>query len=98
MAVATCQEDSARGGELASKRGEGMNIVSSNMKDLSLQQEKSAISNKRAAAQGQSPENGGCPSKLRPASTDDSFGRGPSHHPPRAALCYDAARDQGPGP
>jgi hypothetical protein len=67
------------------------------MRNLSLQQGKSTSSNKRAAAepaQGQSPEEGGRPNKLRSASTDDSFGRGPSLQPPRAALFYDAARDQ----
>jgi hypothetical protein len=71
------------------------------MKDLSIQQGKSTISNKRAAAEpaiGQSPENGGRPSKFRPADTTSSFGRGPSQHPPRAALQYDEARDPGPQP
>jgi hypothetical protein len=71
--------------------------VSSNMKKLSLQQGKAALSNKRAAAeltQGLSLEEGGRPNKLRSASTEDSLGRGPSLHSPRAAVFYDAARDQ----
>jgi hypothetical protein len=65
--------------------------VSSNMKGLSLQR------NKRAAAepaQGHNPEEGGRPNKLRSASTDESFGRGPPH--PARASYYDAARDQRP--
>lgn len=90
------QPQTSNGGEQTVRgpnQDEDGKSVSSNMKDLSLQQGKSAISNKRAAAE---PAQGQSPGKYRPASTDDSFGRGPPHHPPRAALHYDAARDQGP--
>jgi hypothetical protein len=70
------------------------------MKDLSIQTGKNTtVNNKRAAAEpplGQSPE--GHPNKLRSASTDDSFGRSTSQHPPRAALYYDPTRDQRPQP
>jgi hypothetical protein len=72
--------------------------VSSNMKNLSLQQGKSALSNKRPAAEPAKghPEEGGRRNKLRSASTDDSFGRGLSLHAPRAALFYEAVHDQRP--
>jgi hypothetical protein len=85
----------SNGGEQTARRpnvDEDGKSMSSNMKDLSLQQGKSAISNKRAATE---PAQGQSPGKL-PASTGDSVDRGPPHHPPRPALHYDAARDQGP--
>jgi hypothetical protein len=87
----------SNGGEQTVRRptpDEDGKSMSSNMKDLSLQQGKSAVSNKRAAAE---PAQGQSPGKL-PASTSDSGDRGPPHHPPRAALHYDSARDQGPQP
>lgn len=73
--------------------------VNSNMKNMSLQQRRITPSNKRAAAgpaQGQSPEEVARPSKWRFASIEESSARGPASHPPRRALYYDAARDQGP--
>jgi hypothetical protein len=72
--------------------------VSSGMQSLNLQQGKITPSNKRAPAgpaQGQSPEVGR-PAKWRSASIEESSARCPASHPPRPALCCDAARDQGP--
>ena len=63
--------------------------VSSNMKNLNLEQDKNPHSNKRAAAElaQQTHAEGGRPTKLRST---------PSQHSPPAALYYDAARDQQP--
>jgi hypothetical protein len=65
--------------------------VSSNMKNLSLQQGKAAFSNKRAAtelAPGLSLEEGGRRNKPR---TEDSLDHGPSLHSP---IFYESPRDQ----
>jgi hypothetical protein len=74
-------------------RDEDGESVSSNMKDLSLQCGKIALSNKRAAAelaQGQSVKEGGRPNKLRSASMEDSSGRGPSLHSPPSSPAFTA--------
>ena len=61
--------------------------VSSNMKNLNLEQDRNLHSNKRAAAElaQQSHDEGRRPTKLRST---------PSQHSPPAALYYDPARDQ----
>lgn len=72
--------------------------VSSNMKNLSLQQGTTALGSKRAAAelaQGENPEEGGRPNKLRSANTEDSSGRAPPLHSSWVALSLDAGGRQG---
>jgi hypothetical protein len=64
------------------------------MKSLSLEQEKTAVSNKRIAAelaQGQMFEQGGRPNKLRCASTEDSHCRGLPLDPPSSAPSPDTS-------
>lgn len=72
--------------------------VTLNLNDLSLQR-RGVASNKRPAlepAQGQDPQAGGRPTKLRSGSQDNSTGRGSPSYPPRPAY-YDATRGPSSG-
>jgi hypothetical protein len=69
--------------------------VTLDLNDLSLQR-RGVASNKRPAFEGQDPQAGGRPTKLRSGSQDNSTGRGSPSYPPRPAH-YNTARDPSSG-